>query len=224
MKKPIFDSIAADYDSWYITDLGRAVDQVENELLQSMFTPNGDKVLEIGCGTGLYTARLAAKGLKVTALDISGRMMVKAKERLKSLGLTAEWINADVTEVLDQLETYNGILSVTALEFIPNPEEVLKKLYAHLEPGGCLVIGIIAGDSPWSELYNSKAKENPESVFARARFYSEEEIRNWKLDGMFELGKCLFFPPSVNSFHEAIALEKEKNYNPGFLVAKWVKE
>jgi ubiquinone biosynthesis O-methyltransferase len=224
MKKPVFDQAAAEYDSWYTTELGQTVDSVENKLIQALFTPQGSDVLEVGCGTGLYTSRLAEKGLKVTALDISEKMMEKAKERLKQKKLDVQWIQADIHEILPKLGTYDGILSMTAFEFIPNPEHVLSELFKHLNPGGCLVIGVIAGNSSWSELYTQSVKVNPESVFATAKFYTPEEMKTWKVGGTFEIGSALYFPPQTNSFKEAMSLEEERRNNPGFIVGKWVKQ
>ena len=79
MADAIFDRGAVNYDSWYETDLGRAVDQVERVLVQNMFQTSGKQVLEVGCGTGQYTTWLVREGYEVTAVDISGEMMAKAQ-------------------------------------------------------------------------------------------------------------------------------------------------
>ena len=223
MKKPVFDQAAAEYDSWYTTELGQAVDTVENKLIQAFFTPQGPNVLEVGCGTGLYTSRLVEKEFRVTALDVSVRMMEKAKERLKHKGFEVDWLHADIHEILPELGTYDGILSVTAFEFIPNPEKILSELYTHLNPGGCLVIGVIAGNSVWSDLYSQSVQNNPESVFATAKFYTPEDMKGWKVGGTLEIGSALYFPPQAKSLNEALLLEEEKRSNPGFIVGRWVK-
>ena len=220
----LFDPIAGDYDNWYDTEIGRVIDQVERDLAVQLFQPSGSKMLEIGCGTGQYTTQLAEQGYQITAVDISEKMMARAREKIANLGYQVKWLKADITRIIDQLEQYHGILSMSAFEFIPNPEEILAGLFEHLEPQGCLVIGVIAGESAWSEFYSRKANTKPESVFAHARFYTESEIRQWKVGGRLEIGKALYFPPEVSSIEQALTMEKQKNSNPGFLVAKWVKE
>ncbi|EGW41967.1 class I SAM-dependent methyltransferase [Desulfosporosinus sp. OT] len=220
----LFDPIAGDYDNWYDTEIGRVIDQVERDLASQLFQPSGSKMLEIGCGTGQYTTMLAKQGYHITAVDISEKMMAQAREKIVNSGYQVKWLNADITQIMAQLEQYHGILSMSAFEFIPNPEEILAGLFEHLEPKGCLVIGIIAGESSWSEFYGRKANTKPESVFAHARFYTESEIRQWKVGGRLEIGKALYFPPEVSSIEQALTIEKQKNTNPGFLVAKWVKE
>lgn len=220
----LFDPIAEDYDNWYETEIGRIADQVERDLVVQLFQPSGLKILEIGCGTGQYTTTLAKQGYQITAVDISEKMMARAREKIANLGYSVKWLNADITQIMDQLEQYHGILSMSAFEFIPNPEEILARLFEHIEPKGCLVIGVIAGESPWSEFYGRKANTKPESVFAHARFYTEFEIRKWEVGGRLKIGKALYFPPEVSSVDRALTLEKQKNTNPNFLVAKWVKE
>jgi len=224
MSNELFDPIAEGYDEWYGTEIGRVADQVERELAFQFFHPSGPKILEIGCGTGQYTTELAEQGYQITAVDISEKMMAKAREKITNFGYQVKWLKADITQIMDQLEQYHGILSMSAFEFIPNPEEILASLFEHLEPKGCLVIGVISGESSWSQFYRRKAITKPESVFAHARLFTESEIRQWKVGGRLELGKALYFPPDVSSVEQALTIEKQKNTNPNFIVAKWVKE
>ena len=199
------------------------MDQAERALINKMFTPNGNNILEVGCGTGQYTVELAKAGYSVTAVDISSVMISRAQEKLKSMGLQARWALEDIKEYVEKIDLYQGILSVTAFEFIPNPEVILRKLYNCLEPGGCLVIGVIAGQSLWSDLYTTIAAQNPDSVFTHASFYTEQDIAHWKIGGTLEIGRTLYFSPSVVSRNEAMKQEESQQGNPGFLVAKWVK-
>lgn len=223
MPKELFDLVAADYDSWYETELGQTVDDAERKLAERMFKPTGVRVLEVGCGTGQYTTWLARQGYEITAVDISLEMMARAQAKMLSIGLKAEWLHADITKILSKLGKFHGIFSLTAFEFIPNPEQVLQGLFNHLEPGGCLMIGVIAGDSPWGDFYQAVVKENPGSVFAHAKFYTEEQIKDWQIGGKLEIGKALFFPPNVVSVAKALEMEGQADRNPGFLTAKWVK-
>ncbi|EGW39711.1 class I SAM-dependent methyltransferase [Desulfosporosinus sp. OT] len=229
MKVAIFDHVAEGYDAWYDTELGSVSDQVERHLAQSMFKAPGPKVLEIGCGTGQYTGWLVKEGYEVTAVDISIEMMALAQKKIAVIEENTDhakpvhWWHADITEIFDQLETYDGIFSVTAFEFIPEPENVLKILFSHLKPGGCLMIGLIAGRSAWSEYYAEAACNNPTSVFARAALYTKEEICSWQIGVSVEIGECLFFPPNVQTTTEALSLEVKRKGNPGFVVAKWVR-
>lgn len=219
----LFDQVAQEYDAWYEDSLGKLVDQTERALISELFKPSGPRILEIGCGTGQYSAWLAAQGYELTAVDVSPAMLDCARTKLASLGFKADWQEADIREIQEQLGVYHGILSVTAMEFIPDPGELLTTMFKHLAPGGCLVVGFIAGGSAWSEFYQRIAAENPDSVFAQAQFYDEEEIRSWHITGQLTFAKGLYFSPGVESPERAGELESQRLGRPGFLVAKWVK-
>jgi ubiquinone/menaquinone biosynthesis C-methylase UbiE len=62
---------AADYDAWYRTARGAWIGEFECRLLQRLPQAEpGESLLDVGCGTGYFTRRFAAKsGLHVVGLD-----------------------------------------------------------------------------------------------------------------------------------------------------------
>lgn len=58
--------------------------------------------------------------------------------------------------------------------------------------------------SAWSEYYGEAARNKPTSVFARAALYTKEAIGSWQIGVSAEIGKCLFFPPNVQTTAEAL--------------------
>jgi len=220
---PLFDRCAGHYDAWYATEQGRAVDEVEARLVEAVFTPAGRDVLEVGCGTGLYTERLVARGHRVTAVDPSPAMIDRARLRLAGRAGDVSFLEGDIATVLPRLGSFHGILSVTAFEFVPAPERVVPRLIDHLVPGGCLVIAVIAGETPWSDAYASIARERPDSVYVQARFPTADEIGRWAEPLKPELRGAIFFPPDVSSYAQAKALEAAREGVPGFLAARWMR-
>ena len=64
-----------EYDAWYDSPYGRWTGNAEFELLCShLNTTPGTSLLDVGCGTGWFTRRLAAAGLEVTGLDVDAPM------------------------------------------------------------------------------------------------------------------------------------------------------
>ena len=62
---------ASAYDAWYGTPLGEASHRIELALVESLVQPQaGERALDAGCGTGIYTAWLVEHGAEVTGLDI----------------------------------------------------------------------------------------------------------------------------------------------------------
>ncbi|MGI6551769.1 MAG: class I SAM-dependent methyltransferase [Bacillota bacterium] len=223
----IFDHIAHEYDDWYKTPLGATVDRVERELVWEMLDPQpGQELLDLGCGTGLYAIDLARQGLRVTGLDISSAMLEKAREKSRQLGLDINFIQGDATCLPFADQTFDSILSVTAFEFITEPEKFLREALRVVKIGGKVVIGVIGGDSPWSAMYEEKARKG-HPIFKHAKFYTPEEFKELLPDKLVEVKTALYFPPDPENFQVEKALEAEKkgralgSPGAGFVCGLW---
>ena len=106
---------------------------------------SGDRVLEIGCGTGSVTERLLERGARVTAVDQSPEMIVQAKGRIESstLGADVTWLEQTAAEI-DGLPTASFdaiVLSLCLSDMSPSERAfVLRETARLLLPGGRLVV------------------------------------------------------------------------------------
>lgn len=103
----------------------------------------GDRVLEIGCGTGTVTALLQARGARVTAIDQSPEMLEQAKARLPAdANPPVEWREQTASEI-DALpsEAYEAVVICLCLSDMSASERsfVLRESAQRLAPGGRLV-------------------------------------------------------------------------------------
>ncbi|HVX46443.1 MAG TPA: class I SAM-dependent methyltransferase [Mycobacteriales bacterium] len=57
------------------------------------------RALDLGCGSGAHTALLAERGWKVTGVDLVPKALRRARERIAQRGLTANFVQSDVTEL-----------------------------------------------------------------------------------------------------------------------------
>jgi ubiquinone/menaquinone biosynthesis C-methylase UbiE len=106
----------------------------------------GQAVLEIGCGTGALTARLAQRGGRIDAIDVSADMINATRDKLKEAGLLKRVkltrLDALALEAHFEPDTFDLIVSSLAFsEFsLPAQEHVLRLCRRLLKPDGAVVI------------------------------------------------------------------------------------
>lgn len=223
MTMTIFNAVAKDYDQWYATKMGRFVDAVETACAFELFTPEqGQSILDVGCGTGNFSVKLAEKGAFVTGIDVSEDMLEIAREKSGDLPITFK--HMDLYELDFQDNTFDAVFSMAAFEFVKEPERALSELFRVLKPGGKLLIGTIHLDSPWGRLYTSEPFQK-DTVFRHAALKTLEEMAAYYPDGLVRTRECLFTPPEAAE--TVLKPDSEAYYQAinrgGFICLLWEK-
>jgi len=100
----------------------------------------GDRVLEIGVGTGLNLP-LYPRDCQVTGIDISVEMLQKARERSKELGLTNVTLGLmDASDLQFPDDTFDHVLATYVISAVPDPVKTLVEMRRVCRPKGHLVI------------------------------------------------------------------------------------
>jgi SAM-dependent methyltransferase len=106
-----------DYDDWYQTPRGRWIGETEYQLLHKLLAPApGERLLDVGCGTGYFTRRFARSGNTVTGIDSDPAMLAFAKAHAVS---GEHYLAGDARALPFPDRSFDLGLSVTALCFIP---------------------------------------------------------------------------------------------------------
>lgn len=128
------------------------------------------KLLEIGSGVGAQTAVLLGlfPELQVTSVDFSEAQLAKAKENLTDFADRVTLVCQDA-EKLHLEEKFDSAFICWALEHIPDPAAVMKRVKAHLLPGAKIHI---------TEVFNSTFYYQPESPHLTHyyRVYNQQQI------------------------------------------------
>ena len=104
------------------------------ELIELLAPQAGESILDLGCGTGQLTNKIATTGAKVIGIDRSEDMIVKAKQNYPQLKFeVADATNFQVKQPLD------AVFSNAVLHWIKQPEAVIKCIQQALKPGGRFV-------------------------------------------------------------------------------------
>jgi SAM-dependent methyltransferase len=183
-----------------------------NFIREALSTPAGGEVLDIGCGYGRHALELAQQGLRLTGLDLSLPMLIRAADHAQKRGLPVNFVHADMREM-----TYNGqfdaaycMLSSFGYFDEETNLRVATAICRALKPGGRFLIDIInrdyiIGDLPsrvWWEgdgcvvleevdfnYHTSRVLIRRSVVFGNGR-QSEQEI-SLRAYSLHEVGKLL---------------------------------
>ncbi len=143
----------ARFASVYDQDAHRAVaEEFHATLLATLgLRARVSRAMDLGCGSGLLTMRLAAHAREVLGLDLSEAMLKIARERCRRLGARVSFRKADLTKPLRVTGYELATASGEVVNHILSPKQlrrVLVNVHAALAPGG-----VFAFDSPTKSCY-----------------------------------------------------------------------
>lgn len=101
----------------------------------SLLAPqSGERILDLGCGTGHLTAQIAASGAQVLGIDRSPEMVTAARKAYPNLKFEV----ADARELPFRSE-FDAVFSNATLHWIHEPARVIQSFWNALRPGGRFV-------------------------------------------------------------------------------------
>ena len=112
---------------------GAFVHGLASGVLEWLNAEPGEYILDLGCGDGQLTQRIAATGALVLGVDASAHMVEAARER----GIEAEQANAELLPFHDG--TFDAVFSNAALHWVRNQDEMLAQVHRVLRTGGRFV-------------------------------------------------------------------------------------
>lgn len=96
----------------------------------------GQKVLDVGCGTGVAALTAARFGADVRGLDLTPELLVRAAENSEIAGVKVEWVEGDVEKLPWPDATFDVVISQYGHMFAPRPEVAIDEMFRVLKPGG----------------------------------------------------------------------------------------
>jgi SAM-dependent methyltransferase len=126
----VFDTVAAEYDRHRPTYPDQLIDLV----CQAGGLTPGDRVLEIGCGTGQLTRSLIARGLSVTAVEPGQNLILLAEQ----VAPGARFVNRRFEDA-DLPEPFRAVFCAAAFHWL-DPDVSWRKVAESLAPGGLLAL------------------------------------------------------------------------------------
>jgi ubiquinone/menaquinone biosynthesis C-methylase UbiE len=175
IKDTLFDDWPEKYDRWFESRIGALVKKYENELLLELLQPGPEeKILDVGCGTGVFTLNVLGFGPRVTGLDISYPMLKRAE--LKAKGYPFQAVAGDMKHLPFADECFDRVVSMTALEFIADGQAAVEDMFRVAKKGGVVVVTTLNRLSPWADR-RKKAADRGHSLFKQMIFRSPDDMR-----------------------------------------------
>lgn len=171
----IFDPWPEKYDQWFQNPIGSLVEEYEKRLVLELLQPaTGERILDAGCGSGVFSRHLLAAGAQVFGLEISRPMLQRAKEKLA--GYPFRSIEGDMLHLPFQDNRFDKVVSVTAIEFIEDAGMAVQEVFRVTKPGGAIVVATLNSLSPWASR-RMEAAGKGHSLFRYAVFRSPGEMK-----------------------------------------------
>jgi ubiquinone/menaquinone biosynthesis C-methylase UbiE len=168
----LFERAAEDYGAWYATPGGRRACRAEEELLARLLAPfpEAHSVVEVGCGTGQFTAWLAERGLRTVGLDRAPAMLAQLRRRLPECPV----LLADAHALPFPDRAVDLVVFVTTVEFLDSPQRALEEAVRAARLG---VVAIVLNRRSLGALSRRWGPQSRSALRQRARDLSLREVR-----------------------------------------------
>jgi SAM-dependent methyltransferase len=154
-------------EKWFGTPEGQGAITFEQELLRKVWAPiSPQRVLEVGCGSGIFLEWFKSQGHMVAGVEPSSSSLELARRRLGS----KVRLNQGFAENLPYEDNeFDTVAFITSLEFVDDPVMALKEAFRVAR--GSVLLGVLNKYSLGQLQYNIQ-RFWKKTVFSRARFFS----------------------------------------------------
>ena len=163
---------AGEYDVWFDQAKNRYCLNLEIKLMMDLLCPaNGERVLDIGCGTGISLEPLLEKGLNLTGIDPSLYLLDLAAQRL---GEKVDLHRGVAEDLPFEDNAFDASFFFTSLEFTDRPAKAIEE--ACRVAKDTVIICVLNRHAPLNMVRRFKSFFIP-SIFTHAHFFSIWELK-----------------------------------------------
>jgi SAM-dependent methyltransferase len=167
-----FGPMAREYDRWYDTPAGQAHDRVQKDDVRRLLRPAlaGQTLLDVGCGTGHWSAFFAEMGYRVTGIDVAPSMIDVARSAVPECTFQV----ADAHQLPFDDDAFDVVASMATLEFLPDQATAIRGMARCTKEHGHLLVGTLNRLAPLNQHRISKGKP----PYSSAHLLSPDELRS----------------------------------------------
>jgi len=137
----MFDSLALEY----VRERERQFSfRSQKRIAIEMLAGASGRLLEVGCGPAVMTPELLAMGFEVQGIDVSKEMVRRARQRMAGhpMEKRCRFELGDVERLHFAPCTFNAVLCMGVLEYLPRYSKALAEMQRVLAPGGVVVVTV----------------------------------------------------------------------------------
>ncbi len=170
----LFDQFSPDYDSRMLGHLGYGAPQILRALADLVIQPARRlAILDLGCGTGLSGQAFKDLASRLDGMDLSPRMIEKARAR----GIYDALAVADIeTALADRRDAYDLVLAADTLVYLGDLSKVFAGVLQALKPGGHFLFTTEKKDGAGFELGPKRRWRHSESCLRKLAAHYRMEI------------------------------------------------
>ncbi len=132
----VYQNLAKVYDYTF----GPTLHAGRLQAIQRMSIAPRSRVLEVGVGTGINTV-LYPKDCSVTGIDLSSKMLEKARTRLARKGIrNVRLLEMDATNLTFADDSFDIVYAPYVISVVPDPVAVAREMHRVCRPGGRIVV------------------------------------------------------------------------------------
>jgi len=132
----VYEKLASSYDFTF----GPTLHPGRVQAIQRMGIEPGDRVLEVGVGTGINAA-LYPRDCTVTGIDLSDGMLEKARRRIARKGITnVRLFEMDAADLKFAESSFDIVYAPYLISVVPDPVAVAREMHRVCRPGGKIIV------------------------------------------------------------------------------------
>ncbi len=117
------------------------------QLIELLSPQHGERILDLGCGIGELSGRIAESGAVVVGLDSLGVLLEQARFRFPNI----EFVEADLFDYTPEV-AFDAVFANAVLDWIAPPDCAAKRIRDLLKPGGRLAAALGGANQTAREL------------------------------------------------------------------------
>lgn len=142
-------------------------------------------LLELGCGAGVQSGRAAVRGWNVAAVDIAVDMLRQAAQASR----VPSWAAATVESLPFRPGSFDAVMMLGVIGYVPNPAEALARVREQLRPAGSLIISWASSPPMLLDSVSARVSAIPDRLYSSLRRLIDPTWAPWA-------------PPEETSFFE----------------------